>query len=227
MVKWSKLYHRYNKHRSYKKALIFSAVVIVGLIGFIFYQNQSSIESSNPEKVINTVEKNAGSISSSSEAILNQFSQESSSVINNADQTSNPPSSNLDIISIETQVNELINQQRIANGLGQLNYDYKLSDIARSHSQEMVNLNYFSHNSADGTILPQRYIKYGYQCNGWSGENIADLGFDDPKLLASQVVNDWMNSQEHRMNILNPNYHNEGIGIALKGNEAYITEDFC
>jgi uncharacterized protein YkwD len=41
-----------------------------------------------------------------------------------------------------------------------------------------------------------------------AGENIA-MGQDS----AEQVMNDWMNSQGHRENILNPNFKKIGVGI--------------
>ena len=40
------------------------------------------------------------------------------------------------------------------------------------------------------------------------GENIA-AGYSTPE----QVVQGFMNSPEHRANILNPNYHDIGVGL--------------
>ena len=56
----------------------------------------------------------------------------------------------------------------------------------------------------------------------WLGENIA---FNYPD--APSVVNAWMNSPEHRANILNPNYTDIGVSFAWNSlGQAYATEDF-
>jgi uncharacterized protein YkwD len=46
--------------------------------------------------------------------------------------------------------------------------------------------------------------------------------------IARSTVSGWMNSTEHRENILNPHYEQEGIGIAISPDDGvYITENFC
>ena len=57
--------------------------------------------------------------------------------------------------------------------------------------------------------------------NAW-GENVAYGPADDP----NAVVQGYMNSPEHRDNILNPAYRYVGIGVAYSGNVAYDTVDF-
>jgi uncharacterized protein YkwD len=70
----------------------------------------------------------------------------------------------------------------------------------------MATRNYFSHTSADGRTLPQRIDAAGY---AWSalGENIAagQAGID-------AVVVDWMRSDGHCANLMNPDF--EAIGLA-------------
>jgi uncharacterized protein YkwD len=63
------------------------------------------------------------------------------------------------------------------------------------------------------------YVGYKYS---WLGENIAFNYPDDNSVMIA-----WMNSPEHRANILNPNFTQIGVGIAYdsKG-EPYYTQDF-
>ena len=69
--------------------------------------------------------------------------------------------------------------------------------------------------------LQSRANAVGYNY-AWLGENIA---FNYPD--APSVVNAWMNSPEHRANILNPNYTDIGVSFAWNSlGQAYATEDF-
>src|SRR5215831_6241466 len=46
-------------------------------------------------------------------------------------------------LDLEQQINVLVNSQRQANNLNALAFDERLSQIAREHSQDMVNRGYF------------------------------------------------------------------------------------
>ena len=50
---------------------------------------------------------------------------------------------------------------------------------------------------------------------------------DDPDTLARNTVDAWMNSQDHRENILTPFWQKEGIGVGMSPTTIYVTEDFC
>jgi uncharacterized protein YkwD len=70
----------------------------------------------------------------------------------------------------------------------------------------------FSHTRPDGSICFSVFddVGVGY---GAAGENIA-MGQSSPQ----NVVNDWMNSEGHKANILNSNYKNIGVGVAMDNN---------
>jgi hypothetical protein len=76
----------------------------------------------------------------------------------------------------------------------------------------MVGKNYWSHTSPDSKTFNSFIVEagYGYQT---AGENLA-YGFGD----ASQVIKGWMNSPEHRKNILGEKYLDVGFGIASSPN---------
>jgi uncharacterized protein YkwD len=109
----------------------------------------------------------------------------------------------------------LLNEQRVAFGLVPLSLNTYLSASAYAHSTEMNSDSYFAHDSADGTTFDGRIRATGYlnRAHSWAvGENIAwgSLVLGTPQALMVA----WMNSPEHRANILDPTYREIGIGVA-------------
>lgn len=107
--------------------------------------------------------------------------------------------------SFATQVAALVNQQRANAGLAPLHLDSNLSAVAMVKAKDMSNNNYFSHYSPTYGSPFDMMKRYGISF-GYAGENIA-MGQQSP----TQVMNDWMNSQGHRENILSPNYNTIGV----------------
>ena len=123
----------------------------------------------------------------------------------------------------ETQVVQLINQQRAANGLPPLNIDSRLVQAARRHSQDMATHDFFSHIGSDGSTPGQRIRDAGYSFVS-AGETIAG-GYPSP----SSVVQGWMNSPKHR-EILLGNFVDVGVGYAYNPGAFfgyYWTADFA
>ena len=89
-----------------------------------------------------------------------------------------------------------------------LTLDPQLTAAAQAKADDMVQHNYWSHTAPDGKT-PWSFIAaagYPYQT---AGENLA-YGFQN----ADEVITGWMNSPEHRANILNTTYQNVGFGVA-------------
>lgn len=111
----------------------------------------------------------------------------------------------------DMSVSELLqdtNNQRDGNGLGGLGLNDQLNAAAQAKANDMAARDYWSHNTPDGTP-PWTFITnagYHYQT---AGENLA-YGFD----TSDYTVTAWMNSPEHRANILNTTYKDVGFGIA-------------
>jgi len=102
----------------------------------------------------------------------------------------------------------LTNQQRQNSNLAALTDNAELDQAATNKAADMFNKDYWAHNAPDGTT-PWTFIKatgYNYV---YAGENLA-RGFNS----ASDVINAWMNSPEHRQNVLSPNYQNVGFAVA-------------
>ncbi|HUC90239.1 MAG TPA: CAP domain-containing protein [Patescibacteria group bacterium] len=104
------------------------------------------------------------------------------------------------------------NNQRVSNGLGSLAINGQLNQAAQAKANDMVARDYWSHNTPDGNS-PWVFITnagYNYQT---AGENLA-YGFSD----SDATITAWMNSAEHRANILNSSYKDVGFGIANSEN---------
>ena len=101
----------------------------------------------------------------------------------------------------------LTNEKRQENGDLPLVLNDGLSQAAANKATDMFNKNYWSHNAPDGTT-PWVFIKAAGYNYTYAGENLA-RGYNN----ASDVVNAWMASPEHRQNMLSPNYQNVGFSI--------------
>lgn len=106
----------------------------------------------------------------------------------------------------EKEVFDLINKQRTNNGLKALKIDSEVQRVARIKAQDMVDNNYFAHESPTyGTPFNMlKSFKISYKT---AGENIAGNSSN------SGAVTAWMNSSGHKANILNGNYNYTGIGV--------------
>ncbi|GIE97898.1 CAP domain-containing protein [Paractinoplanes rishiriensis] len=112
------------------------------------------------------------------------------------------------------------NQQRRANGCGQLGVDRELTVASVRQSLYMARTGVFSHVWRDGTTFVARSHAAGYSQP--SGENIA-WGYR----TSEEVVEAWMNSPTHRENILNCSAHSIGTGVAYgKNGLPYFTQVF-
>jgi len=122
-------------------------------------------------------------------------------------------------VTAENVIN-LVNKEREFRKLEILKENSLLFKAAREKSEDMINNNYFAHTSPNG-LTPWHWIeKSGYDYI-YAGENLA-LNFSS----AESQHKAWMESPDHRRNIINPNY--EEIGVAVKtgkinGKEAVIT----
>jgi len=126
-----------------------------------------------------------------------------------------------DIKALENEVIRLTNEQRAKYGLPALKANWELSRVARYKSQDMVNKNYFSHNSPTYGSPFNMMENFGLRFTA-AGENIA-MG----QQSAQQVVNAWMNSPGHRSNILSSAYNQIGVGLAKdKNGRFYWTQMF-
>lgn len=224
----------------------------------------------------------------------------------------------IDTASIEQELADLINQYRQEQGLNELNYNPNIANVARSHSLDQIENNYFSHYALDGRTSGDRgkligktycgspesisalqrlapmYADYQkknqsydsriteyerrlayYESIGsnnislynWLQKEYADLQrlgsqidgdytkinnaiskvnndirsgkitgglsenlfyFEGPQdRVIQRALESWKNSEGHNSNMLNPNWHETGIGISVSNDKIIITQNFC
>jgi uncharacterized protein YkwD len=123
-----------------------------------------------------------------------------------------PTSANL--AQVEAATLCLVNEQRTQNGLKALTANSVLQGAALQHTKDMVSNNFFSHDSSSGEDFEDRILRFNYapvNVQWVAGENIAwgTLSLSTP----DAIVVGWMNSPEHRANILSGDYKELGVGI--------------
>ncbi|MGC9599566.1 MAG: CAP domain-containing protein [Minisyncoccia bacterium] len=116
------------------------------------------------------------------------------------------------------------NQARAAADLPALRESGLLDAAAQEKANDMVTNNYFAHTSPSGLTPWYWFQNVGYQF-AVAGENLA-VDFAD----SSDVTNAWLNSPEHRANIMNAGFSEIGMATAqgeFEGHPAvYVVELF-
>jgi uncharacterized protein YkwD len=129
--------------------------------------------------------------------------------------------------SKERAIVRAINRQRSRHGLAALRSSRKLARAADFHSWEMLDADYFAHESRDGGSFDKRVRRYAN--HRALGETLAMLG-GCGRGSARKVVKMWMNSSGHRAVLLSSAYRRVGIGRragSLAGNRrCLVTADF-
>jgi uncharacterized protein YkwD len=119
----------------------------------------------------------------------------------------------------EEQVLALVNEQRAAVGCEALTADPALATLARAHSADMRDRDFFDHVNPDGLDPFQRGSRAGVVVHA---ENIA-YGQPDP----AAVMDAWMKSPGHRANILDCDLTRLGVGVAEGPGGPWWTQDFA
>jgi len=153
---------------------------------------------------------------------------------------------------IEYLVHEYTNQERLNHGLSQLSFDPEITQIARGHSFDMAEREYFAHETPEGLTPSDRAEQNGYSCQKLVGlliysgiaENIfqghlfdsyytingeiTSYEWNTEEEIAKTTVDGWMNSPGHRENILTDIFDREGIGVEItQDHKVYVTQNFC
>ena len=160
-----------------------------------------------------------------------------------------------DISKLELKIHDLTNTERQKLNLSLLSYDAEIRNIARGHSEDMSVRNFFAHETPDGKSPTDRALSANFALDNRSwfkklnssqwqfGENIYQTNlydsvylinnipthyyWSDLEKIAKKSVNGWMNSKEHRENIVLPLWKKEGIGVYISDDDkVFITQNF-
>ncbi|WP_049927372.1 CAP domain-containing protein [Halopiger goleimassiliensis] len=146
---------------------------------------------------------------------------------------------------VEDFVHAEVNQRRDEHGLAPLEWDGTVASVARAHSYDMAERDYFAHTNPDGEGPFDRFRDVDDYCRGY-GENIALTWVDRPvdrpdgepttfytaEGLGEGLVDQWMNSTEHREAILEehggPAWDRGGVGVYIADDgSVYASHNFC
>lgn len=117
--------------------------------------------------------------------------------------------------SFESQLINLINQERTSRGIGTLSANSQLTTAALNHSEDMACNDFFSHTGSNGSTPWARMAAAGYSGSAMAENIAAGQG------SAQQVFDGWMNSSGHRDNMLNPTYTQIGMGYRYTNTSTY------
>jgi uncharacterized protein YkwD len=121
---------------------------------------------------------------------------------------------------LEARMLEMVNAERIKEGLKPVAADPEMAEVARAHSRDMFARGYFSHVNPEGQEPFDRMRKANVRFLA-AGENLA-LAQTLP--TAHQGL---MNSPGHRANILRPQFGRLGIGVLDGGRYGLmVTQNF-
>jgi uncharacterized protein YkwD len=128
----------------------------------------------------------------------------------------------------------LTNQDRASNGIRSLGGNGTLGGIGEGsryngcgfpvngRSVDMIQRNYFAHPilNCGGRLVFSMMQAFGVRYQS-AGENIGWNTYGDAGTAASQINSAFMNSPDHRANILNGNFTALGVGSANSGSAAW------
>jgi uncharacterized protein YkwD len=124
----------------------------------------------------------------------------------------------------ERRLLELVNKERAKANLPALKPHPLLFKAARSHSANMAKQRKMEH-ILDDKRPAQRVEATGYDW-GKVAENLSSAEQTDVSL--EKIVKAWMDSADHRVNILMKDVTETGLGIATNAkNEVYFTQVFA
>jgi uncharacterized protein YkwD len=109
----------------------------------------------------------------------------------------------------------VVNETRREWGRGTVDPQRNLTRAAEWHATAMVQRQFFSHTAPDGTTLADRLDRSHFIPRSdrfRAGENLA-AGHADQGSPAA-IVSGWLQSREHRVNLLDDGFTMAGIGVA-------------
>jgi uncharacterized protein YkwD len=113
-----------------------------------------------------------------------------------------------DLARVRAAMLESVNAARRTSAYP-LRQNAQLDLAAQRHAEDMLARNYFAHESPEGKTVRERSRAAGYV---WRviGENIAEGQFS-----VDEVMETWMRSPGHRRNILDRDFKELGVGLAI------------
>ena len=207
-----------------------SLLCILMITGCGSNSSSSTTESTSDEGIENTSTSSSDDISTDVDESNNESTTNETSVDDSATTTdTDTDTSNVDysLMTCEDNLSEvlaLINQLRIESqtcgntsypAVAEVTWSSTLTLAASEHSNNMANYNFFDHTGLDGSTVGTRVTAQGYT---WSrvSENIAG-----GQISAQEVVDGWMSSEGHCINIMNSDVTEMGLACQVNSDSDY------
>jgi len=124
----------------------------------------------------------------------------------------------------ENAVAALINDYRVSGGLNAIAYEPTLTYIAKYRSQDLMDRNYWSHYTPEGTTVFNLFRANGvkYKIGGENLGQATPAGIGSPEAFMEA----WKNSSSHNANMLRVGYNYIGVGMVENGDRIVVTTVF-
>lgn len=209
-----------------------SLLCILMITGCGSNSSSSTTESTSDEGIENTSTSSSDDIStdvdeSNNESTTNETSVDDSATTTDTDTDTDTSNVDYSLMTCEDNLSEvlaLINQLRIESqtcgntsypAVAEVTWSSTLTLAASEHSNNMANYNFFDHTGLDGSTVGTRVTAQGYT---WSrvSENIAG-----GQISAQEVVDGWMSSEGHCINIMNSDVTEMGLACQVNSDSDY------
>ena len=152
---------------------------------------------------------------------INVLGTQSTSANTNTAEAS-PKSAEMD--DYENAIAAMINNVREQNGVNAIAADGALNEVAEIRSTDLLNRNYFSHYTPEGTnvfdVMRSNGVSFRY-----AGENLAQSAPASAGTVEG-FLNAWINSPTHKANILRAQYTKIGVSMVEIDSRRVVTTVF-
>jgi len=142
--------------------------------------------------------------------------------------------SGLNQTEIRIAMHARINEARAANGVPPLVAVEHVAADAETHTEWMASQGRLEHADLESQYDCQRAgenIAYTYASSDIETPNGTVNYYGNETAIAHGLVRQWLNSPEHRENLLDPSFSGEGIGVAVndsaEGERVFATQALC
>ena len=136
-----------------------------------------------------------------------------------------------DLDTLRQAILGMVNKDRRDHDLPPLKLDATVNEAAQNHAEDMLRRDYYSHRSPEGKTAMDRYLEAGGSSALTVAENIArceGCPLPTDRETVERLQRGWMNSPEHRDNILAPGLESFGFGVAGEtGQGLYAVQNFA
>lgn len=129
---------------------------------------------------------------------------------------------------LEMALYEEVNERRVAAGEEELVHSERVRLIARIHSKDMADRDYFDHKNPEGQGSRERHTEYE-GCDS-TNENIARFSIpaNETSEIAEVIVDEWSDSKGHFSIMISDYRHVTGVGVYVTSDGViYATQNFC